>query len=155
MQCEEILLVILCCLLSDPVLTSQLNFKYLSHFSITKATKPYKKQLNPIFLKLWHFESGKLLLGHPVDEYNWHKIDEIMTKSMKIIDSFPSSFQTVNLPVLMGNNLYQPIQIDHEQTSAVGIFALIFKTKWLLQRYFHKDTSNKILPLGLYRLIVH
>ena len=53
------------------------------------------------------------------------------------------------------NNLYQLIQIDHDQTLAAGIFALIFKTKWLLQRYFHKNTSNQIQPLGLYRLIIH
>ena len=78
-----------------------------------------------------------------------------MTKPIKIIDIFPYSLQTVNLPVLMGNNLYQPIQIDHDQTLAAGIFDLIFKTKWLLQRYFHKDTSNQIQPLGLYRLIIH
>ena len=88
-----------------------------------------------------------------MDEYSWHKIDEIMTKSVKIIDIFPYLFQTVILPVLMGNNLYQPIQID--QTLAAGIFDLIFKTKWLLQRYFHKDTSNQIQPLGLHRLIIH
>ena len=62
------------------------------------------------------------LLGHPVDEYSWDKIDEIMTKSIKIIDIFPYSFQTVNLPILMGNNLYQPVQIDHDQTLATGIF---------------------------------
>ena len=92
------------------------------------------------------------MLGHPVDEYSWHKIDEIMTKSIKAIDIFPYSFQTVNLPILMGNNLYQRIQIDHDQTLAAD---LIFKTKWLLQRYFHKDTSNQIQPLGLYRLIIH
>ena len=55
----------------------------------------------------------------------------------------------------MGNNLYQPIQIDHDQTLAAGIFALILKTKWLLHRYFHKDTSNQVRSLGLYRLIIH
>ena len=44
----------------------------------------------------------------------------------------------------MGNNLYQEIQIDHDQTLTAGIFDLIFKTKWLLQRYSHKDTSNQI-----------
>ena len=84
-----------------------------------------------------------------------NKIDEIITKSTKIIDIFPYSFQTVNLKILMGNNLHQPIQIDHDQTLAAGIFDLIFKTKWLLQRYFHKDISNQIQPLGLYRLIIH
>ena len=78
-----------------------------------------------------------------------------MTKSIKIIDTFPYSFQTVNPPIVTGNNLYQPIQIDHDQTLAAGIFDSIFKTKWLLQRYFHKDTSNQIQPLGLYRLIIH
>ena len=76
-----------------------------------------------------------------------------MTKSIKIIDIFPYSFQTVNLPILMGNNLYQSIQINHDQTLAAGILDLIFKTKWLLQRY--KDTSNQIQPLGLYRLTIH
>ena len=85
-----------------------------------------------------------------MDEYSWRKIDEIMTKSIKIINIFPYSFQIVNLPILMSNNLYQPVEIDHDQTLAAGIFALIFKTKWLLQRYFHKDTSNQI-----YSLIIH
>ena len=54
----------------------------------------------------------------------------------------------------MGNNLYQ--EIDHDQILTSGIFDFIFKTKCgLLQRYFHKDTSNQIQPLGLYRLIIH
>ena len=133
---------------NDPVLTSQLNFKYLLHekvtiyFNIPKTTK--LSFLTPIFLELWHFESGKLLLGHPVDEYSWNKIDEIMTKSIKIIDIFPYSFQTVYLPNSNGNNLYQEIQIDHDQTLTAGIFDLVFKTKWLLQQYSHKDTSNLI-----------
>ena len=78
-----------------------------------------------------------------------------MTESIKIIDISPYSFQTVNLPILMGNNLYRPIQIDHDQTLAAGIFDLISKLKWLLQRYFYKDTSNQIQPSGLYRLITH
>ena len=92
------------------------------------------------------FESGKLLLGHPVDEYSWHNVGEIMTKSIKIIDIFPYSFQTINLPILMASNLYQPIKIDHDQTSTAGIFDLIFKPKLLLQRCFHKNTSNEIQP---------
>ena len=68
---------------------------------------------------------GSFYWGHPVDEYSWHKIDEIMTKSIKIIDIFPYSFQTVNLPILMGNSLYQPIQIDHDETLPDEIFDLI------------------------------
>ena len=56
-------------------------------------------------------------------------MNTIMTKSIKIIDIFPYSLHSVNFLVLMGNNLYQPIQIDHDQTLAAGIFELIFKTK--------------------------
>ena len=57
----------------------------------------------------------------------------------------------------MGDNLYQPIQIDHDQnfSSWDDLDALIFKPKWLLQQYFHKDTSNQIQPLGLLQRYFH